>query len=204
MFDFNKTPLLPPGTNILVHSKPTQRKSWEFHGQQGWYVAPAPHHYRCVTCYIPSKHREIVSDTIKIIPNYVPIPQTNIDEYIKEKLLTIFKLLQQQKPSISPIEYPHSQSALLKTAEILHNNNPQMTIIQPKSMEHQIRTSEGVKTSSNIARKRRKNNKIPPMSNEEFEKLLRSIKNKDDSSTSFFEGKSDSENKFNLLASKTT
>ena len=153
MFDFNKTPLLPPGTNILVHSKPTQRKSWEFHGQQGWYVAPAPHHYRCVTCYIPSKHREIVSDTIKIIPNYVPIPQTNIDEYIKEKLLTIFKLLQQQKPSISPIEYPHSQSALLKTAEILHNNNPQITISQPKSMEHQIRTSEGVKTSSNMRKR---------------------------------------------------
>ena len=72
MFTFNKTPLLPPGTKILVHSKPTYHK--EFHGQQGWYVAPAPYPYRCMTCYIPSKHREIVSDTIKIIPNYVPIP----------------------------------------------------------------------------------------------------------------------------------
>ena len=30
--DFNKTPLLPPGTKILVHSKLSQRKSWEFHG----------------------------------------------------------------------------------------------------------------------------------------------------------------------------
>ena len=72
--DFNKTPRLPPGTKILIHSKPAQRKSWEFHGQPGWYIAPALHHYRCVTCYVPTKHREIVSDTIKIIPNYVPIP----------------------------------------------------------------------------------------------------------------------------------
>ena len=84
MFNFNKTPLLPPGTKILVHSKPAHRKSWEFHGQQGWYIAPAPYHYRGVTCYIPSKHREIISDTITNIPNYVLIPQTNIDDYIRE------------------------------------------------------------------------------------------------------------------------
>ena len=101
-FDLNKTPLLPPGTKILVHSKPTNRKSGEFHGQQGWYGAPAPHHYRCVACYILVKHREIVSDTTKIIPNYVPIPQTNIGNFIREMLTTILQLLQARKPIISP------------------------------------------------------------------------------------------------------
>ena len=29
-FDFNKSPLLPPNTRVVLHSKPTQRKSWAF------------------------------------------------------------------------------------------------------------------------------------------------------------------------------
>jgi hypothetical protein len=31
-FDFNKTPLAPPGTRVIVHGKPRQRGSWAPHG----------------------------------------------------------------------------------------------------------------------------------------------------------------------------
>jgi len=31
-FDFNKCPLLPPGTKIILHAKPGKRASWAFHG----------------------------------------------------------------------------------------------------------------------------------------------------------------------------
>ena len=34
-FDFNKTPLAPPGTKVVVHEKPRQRASWDFHGVNG-------------------------------------------------------------------------------------------------------------------------------------------------------------------------
>ena len=55
--NFNKVPLLPPGTKIVQHAKPDNRKSWAFHGDQGWYVGPAPDHYRCIRTYIPKTHR---------------------------------------------------------------------------------------------------------------------------------------------------
>ena len=32
-FDFNKNPLLPPGTKIILHVKPGKRASWTFHGE---------------------------------------------------------------------------------------------------------------------------------------------------------------------------
>jgi hypothetical protein len=45
-FDYNKTPLAPPGTKVIIHEKPQQRKTWDPHGTEGWYLGPAMEHYR--------------------------------------------------------------------------------------------------------------------------------------------------------------
>ena len=76
---FYKEALAPPGTKIIVHSKPSKRASWAYHGVQGWYIGGAPEHYRCVRCYIPSTRSEISCDTVTFIPSYVPLPETSID-----------------------------------------------------------------------------------------------------------------------------
>jgi hypothetical protein len=62
-FDFNKTPLAPLGTKVVVHLKPDQRPSWAYHGEEGWYVGPSMEHYRCVKCYLPATSRERDVDT---------------------------------------------------------------------------------------------------------------------------------------------
>jgi hypothetical protein len=53
-FDFNKTPLAPLGTKALIYDDPTSRASWAPHATDGYYVGPAPHHYRCLRFYIPA------------------------------------------------------------------------------------------------------------------------------------------------------
>lgn len=40
-YDFNKNPMAPPGSKILIHTKPSDRSSWAFHGIQDWYIGPA-------------------------------------------------------------------------------------------------------------------------------------------------------------------
>ena len=40
-FDFNRTPIAPPGIKVVAHEKPDKRKSWQPHGKDGWYVGPA-------------------------------------------------------------------------------------------------------------------------------------------------------------------
>jgi hypothetical protein len=51
-FDFNRTPLAPPGTRIIAHEKPGKRASWDPHGVDGYYLGPALDHYRCYQVHI--------------------------------------------------------------------------------------------------------------------------------------------------------
>lgn len=46
-FNFNRTPLAPPGLCVLIHEKLAKRGTWSPHAVPGWYLGPAPHHYRC-------------------------------------------------------------------------------------------------------------------------------------------------------------
>ena len=41
-FDFNKTPLAPPGTKVLIHKKSADRGLWDYHGVEEWYIDPRP------------------------------------------------------------------------------------------------------------------------------------------------------------------
>ena len=48
MFDYNKTPLSPLVTKVLVHKKTKNRLNWEPCGTDGWYIGPALENYLCM------------------------------------------------------------------------------------------------------------------------------------------------------------
>lgn len=54
-YDYNRSPIAPPGTKIVAHVKPSVCGTWDLNGEQGWYVGPSPDHYRNVNCYFPTK-----------------------------------------------------------------------------------------------------------------------------------------------------
>ena len=76
-FDFNKTPMAPPGTKVLVHKTPQVCGSCASHGVEDWYVGHAPKHYRCYRCYIPKTHAERISRSVEIFPHSTPMPATS-------------------------------------------------------------------------------------------------------------------------------
>ena len=47
IFDFNATPLAPPGKKCLLHEKKGSRESWAVIAINGWYVNRGKYHYRC-------------------------------------------------------------------------------------------------------------------------------------------------------------
>ncbi len=53
-FDWNRTPLAPPGTKALIYEAPANRTSWAPHAVDGWYLCPAMEHYRCGLFFIES------------------------------------------------------------------------------------------------------------------------------------------------------
>jgi hypothetical protein len=53
-YHFNRTPIAPPETNVLVYVDPESCGSWGTHAIEGHYIGPALEHYRCYQVYIPS------------------------------------------------------------------------------------------------------------------------------------------------------
>ena len=101
-FDFNRTPLAPPGTLMGVHVKPDKRASWDPHAKKCWYVGPALEHYRNYRFYNPTTKKEIVSDTVDIFAHDKSIPTVGDEEYLHQALLDILAILQKRTKSNLP------------------------------------------------------------------------------------------------------
>jgi hypothetical protein len=46
-FNYDATPMGPPGSRIIAHAKGATRRSWDCGGIGGFYIGPAMNHYRC-------------------------------------------------------------------------------------------------------------------------------------------------------------
>ncbi|KAL7529888.1 hypothetical protein ACHAWF_004298, partial [Thalassiosira exigua] len=95
-FDYNRTPLAPPGTKALVFSTPNKRLSWEQHAKDAWYVGPAMAHYRCKRFWVPETRNFRIAGTYKLFPTHCKLPKLGeADEKIvaAEELLAELKVL---------------------------------------------------------------------------------------------------------------
>jgi hypothetical protein len=89
-FDFNKTPLAPPGCKVVVHERPMERGSLACHGVVGYYIGPAMKHYRNYNSYIPETHGIRTTNTIEFFPEEVDMPTTSTtDRSSLNKLITL-------------------------------------------------------------------------------------------------------------------
>jgi hypothetical protein len=75
LVDYNKTAFAPPGCKIIAHEKPGKRRTWAPHGQHGYSLGPAMHHYRCQNVYISTTVSESIVDTLEFFPHNYQMPQ---------------------------------------------------------------------------------------------------------------------------------
>jgi hypothetical protein len=73
-FDFNHTPVTPPGLWVIFHEKPQQRKTWAPHGVNGFYLGPTMEHYRCYHIYFSVTRQDQIVDTIEFTPQHCKVP----------------------------------------------------------------------------------------------------------------------------------
>ena len=74
LFNFNATPFAPPGTKVIIHQKPTVRKSWAPRGKDGWYIDRAKDHYRCYNIYVKETREVIQPEIVEFIPHNSKMP----------------------------------------------------------------------------------------------------------------------------------
>ena len=150
--------MAPPGTKIVTHKKPTQRASWDYHGDDGFYIGPALEHYRCVQCLMTNSRRIRISDTVQFFPHPMPFPQMILNDRLLNTLDNIISTLnspsfQQQNPTlqfdnqtllaiqiianmlhrlIPKPNLPHPRSVLLtKLVPVLHHPVPPPRVVMP-------------------------------------------------------------------------
>ena len=118
-FDFNRTPIAPPGMNVLVYEDPDHRGSWGAHAIEGHYVGPALDNYRCYDIYTPSTKAVRTSDTVVWFPEEIPLPGASSTDIIARSLQEILKALQNPSPEapIGALE-PTQLEALKQLMEV--------------------------------------------------------------------------------------
>jgi hypothetical protein len=82
LIDYNRTVFGPPGYKIIAHEKPSQRLTWASHGQPGWSLGPAMHHYRCQNMYITATASERIVYTLDFFPHNSPMPQMSSTDHV--------------------------------------------------------------------------------------------------------------------------
>jgi hypothetical protein len=122
LVDYNKTSFAPPGYKIIAHKKPGKQRTWAPHGQHGYSLGPAMHHYRCQNVYIAATASERIVDTLEFFPHNFPMPQ----------LSSTNRLIMAAKDMSNALKNPHPEvpfshigddtiAALTKLADFFKN-----------------------------------------------------------------------------------
>ena len=177
-YNFQKTPLCPPGTKAVIHLKPGNRGSWQFHGKDGWTVGPLLEHYRCIRCYMPDTGKEIDADTLSLIPRHIPIPTASLDEHLKQAATTLITLLKQKrKPLPGPQLNQSTLDGIQQLADIFLDNNFQIEsqsqhIPQQHTLPMQTIPAKPIAPKTTLPTKAPKHKKL---TDEEFQAILKNI-----------------------------
>jgi hypothetical protein len=124
-FDYNKTPIAPPGIRVVIHEKSTKQGTWAPHGALGFYIGPAPDHYQCWRIYVPKTQSERIGDTVEFSPQHGHMSTLTSAALVTSAALelteTIKKLNTTKGPknTFEPINEPTTK-ALVRLAEIFH------------------------------------------------------------------------------------
>jgi hypothetical protein len=121
-FDFNKTPLAPPGTRVLVHERPDVQQSWDPRALDVWYIGPAMHHYRCYWVYTWGTQSERITDTLVWFPTCVKMPTMSSLDLALAAAQDLLMALMHPSPGSPLAPTTDSQTAALKQlVEIFHS-----------------------------------------------------------------------------------
>ena len=76
--------MVPLGTKSIIFIPTKDRKTWDFHAKEGFYLGPSLEHYRCHRIHITETRSERISDTVQFMPTHTKMPYAStLDEAIK-------------------------------------------------------------------------------------------------------------------------
>jgi len=102
-YHFDSTPIAPPGTKMLMHVNPANRRSFGLNAKQAFYISPCLKHYRTFKGVLPSTGGERMSDTVKFQHHAIGIPELTPADRILEAARDLKDAIAQQ-PKRAPLD----------------------------------------------------------------------------------------------------
>ena len=98
-----------------MHTPPDKSKTWDSHGEDGWYLGMAPEHYRCHRVYITKTRSERIANSVKFLPHKCKLTKTTAKDSALEAAIRLIEALQNPAPGAPFSEDPNGTGAALKT-----------------------------------------------------------------------------------------
>ncbi|KAL7503323.1 hypothetical protein ACHAXN_001123 [Cyclotella atomus] len=110
-FNFNRTPLAPPGTKAIIYNDPSSRTSWGPHGEDAYYVNRVPEHWRCYKFFVPDTKAFRISGAAKFFPTHCKMPAVDPGDTVRLAAQDLITALNNLNPN-APIDLEprHSQA----------------------------------------------------------------------------------------------
>ena len=126
-FRFNRTPLAPPGTRVLVHEKPSLLSRWSPHAVDGWYLGSAMLHYHCYRVWILETTSERIAHAVVWFPTKVSMPKSSSTDAAMAAARDLTSALLHPSPTspLSPIS--DSQHVALQQPSTIFNEITQQS-----------------------------------------------------------------------------
>jgi hypothetical protein len=143
LVDYNKTAFAPPGCKIIAHKKPGKRHTWDPHGQHGYSLGPAMHHYRCQNVYISTTASYRILDTLEFFTHNYQMPQLSSTDRLLMAAKYMTDAFQNPHPAVPFASVGDDTiTALADLATIFklklqHDPSPRLKLRLPKSLHAQ-------------------------------------------------------------------
>ena len=135
-YNYSAHPFAPPGMRIFIHNLPSQRRSWDPHATEGYYLGPSLRHYRCYRVWNIPSQAERIAQTVKWMPhNTITIPMPTPDKTLRASIQDLISTIQ----TIRPQQLPHlnaSSIQLLRHLQTIFHPDQTNTINLPRVMSH--------------------------------------------------------------------
>jgi hypothetical protein len=128
-FDFNKTPLAPPGCKVVVHERAMERGAWACHGIVGYYIEPAMHHYRNYNSYIPETKGIRTTNTLEFFPDKVDMPTTSPDKVDMPTTSSTDRLARATEDLAEILQQTHPATPFLQQGTVINDAMEQLSKI---------------------------------------------------------------------------
>ena len=127
-YNFNKTPLAPPGTKAVIFEDPDIRASWGPYGKTAWYIGPALEHYRNFTFYINETGGIRTSASAQFFPHQLAMPKITSTDALTIAANDLVEILKDSKTNLNLYLQPEYYSALKQITKIFNTASKQPPI----------------------------------------------------------------------------